>query len=284
LFGDVLKKFINSNLLPIKIGDFFDILVVSFLIYKLMTWIKNTRAWILFKGLITILIIFLLSSYFNLTALYFLISKAFNVGLIAIIILFQPEIRKALEQIGKQKFMTNFNNFNNKNKNENLSKKSIIEITEAIDYMAKKKTGALIVLTKKVPLGDFEQTGIAVDSLISKELIINIFEDKTPLHDGALIISENRIKAASCILPLSQSNLQCELGTRHRAAVGLSEISDAYIFIISEERGKISLAKNGKILLNLEIKELKNIFLNFNSRTDFRAKIKQKLSERKKYK
>ncbi|MDR1150185.1 MAG: diadenylate cyclase CdaA [Clostridiales bacterium] len=273
-----MQNFINYNLLLIRVSDFLDILVVSFLIYKIMLWIKDTRAWILFKGLITILIIFLLSSYFNLSTLYFLISKTFSVGVIAIIVLFQPEIRKALEQIGKQKFI---NAFNSDNKNKNISHKSILEIIKALKHMSERKTGSLIVLTREIPLGDFEQTGIILDSVISHELLINIFEDKTPLHDGAVIINNNKIKSASCILPLSQNIFKHELGTRHRAAIGLSEVSDSYVFIVSEESGEISLARNGKLIKNLDDKNIKNIFANFNLKHNLKKKIKERKYNKK---
>jgi len=246
----------------IKFSDLIDILIVSYGIYKIMSWIKETRAWSLFKGLVVILIIFALSSLFSFSTLYWVISNTFNVGLVAVIVLFQPELRKALEQLGKKKFINSFI------KSENIfglvSEKTIQEIIKAVENLARTKTGALIVLEKEVPLGDFEQTGIIIDAVISSQLLINIFVNKTPLHDGAVIIRNNKIKAATCILPLSQNVTKHEFGTRHRAAIGASEVSDSYVLVVSEERGEISVAHNGKLYKNLDHKAICDILFKIN--------------------
>jgi diadenylate cyclase len=260
----------------IRLEDLLDILIVWYVIYKIMVWIKNTRAWVLFKGLILILSIFLISSVFKLSALYFIISQTFSVGLIAAIVLFQPELRKALEHLGNKDFLKI--NIDSQEDNKRLKNKYVLEIISALKFLAKCKTGALIILTKEIALGELEQSGIFLDAYISQELLKNIFVDKTALHDGAVIIRDNKIKAAACILPLTQNNnnLDHDLGTRHRAALGTSEISDAYIFIVSEERGEISLAKNGKLFLNLDDKSIKNYFNSFNQKSGLRLKYKIK--------
>lgn len=251
-----MNYFFPQPNLIIKFSDVVDIIIVSYIIYKFMLWIKETRAWSLFKGIVVILLIFSFSSLFNFSTLYWLISNTINVGLIAIIIIFQPELRKALEQLGKGKLIS----FSKLDEGHvDVSEESIDEIIKAVKLMAKSRTGALIVLEKEVPLGDFESTGVKLDSVISHQLLLNIFEDKTPLHDGAVIIRNNRLKAAACILPLTQSGTKYDFGTRHRAAIGASETSDANVIVVSEERGEISIAKNGKLNRNLDEKQIRSM-------------------------
>ena len=245
------------DFLFISLNDLVDIFIIACLIYKVILWIKETRAWALFKGVIILLVAFSLASICNLNTIYWLISNAFNVGLLALIVLFQPEIRKALEQLGKGNFL---DAFVKKNDNEqSISDASVNEIIKAAKFMAEKKTGALIVIEREVPLGDFEQTGILIDGIISKQLLINIFEDKTPLHDGAVIIRNNKIKAAA--------------GTRHRAAIGASEVSDAYVIVVSEERGEISIAKSGKLIKNIDERKIRSIFASVNNKSVQRIKL-----------
>lgn len=236
-----------------------------------MLWIKETRAWSLFKGVIVLLIIFAFAGILNFTTLYWIISNTVNVGLIAIIVLFQPEIRKALEQLGKGNFMSAFTK--TEETMQKISSHTINEIIKAAKAMSKTKTGALIVIEREVPVGDFEQSGILIDGFISNQLLVNIFVNKTPLHDGAIIIKNNKIRAAACILPLTQSITSHELGTRHRAAIGASEVSDAYILVVSEESGEISIAKNGKLNKNLDEKQLISIFSSINVETVNKFKI-----------
>lgn len=267
----ILLNFSDWSLSFINISDLLDILIISCLIYKIILWIKETRAWALFKGVIVLLVVFSIASICNLSTVYWLISNAFNVGLLALIVLFQPEIRKALEQLGKGNLLDAFINQNSDE--QNISKKNINEVVKAAKFMAQKKTGALIVIEREVPLGDFEQTGILIDGLISNQLLINIFEDKTPLHDGAVIIRNNKIKAAACILPLSQNVKKHDFGTRHRAAIGASEVSDAYILVVSEERGEISIAKNGKLIKNIDEKQIVGILAGINKRSVKKIKL-----------
>ncbi len=258
-FSYVRNLFINFN-------DIIDILIVSYVIYKIMLWIKETRAWSLFKGVVVVLIIFAISSILNFNTLYWIISNMFNVGIVAVIVLFQPEIRKALEQLGKGNFIKSL--MKTDDTQQKVSNSTINEIIKAAKIMANARTGALIVIEKEVPLGDFEQTGILIDAVISNQLLVNIFENKTPLHDGAVIIRNNKVKAAACILPLSPNVAKHDFGTRHRAAIGASEVSDAYVLVVSEERGEISIAKNGKLHTNLNEKQIRNIFSSINTKSN----------------
>ncbi len=180
----------------------------------------------------------------------------FGVGLMAIIILFQPELRKALEQLGKGKIVSPFSLDHQVVK---ASEATILEIIKAATSLAKAKTGALVLIEQDVALGDHENTGIPIDAVVTSQLLINIFENKTPLHDGAVIIRNNRIAAATCILPLTEDEIGRELGTRHRAAVGASEVSDAFVLVVSEETGTISIAKGGKLFRNLTGADVKKM-------------------------
>ena len=190
----------------------------------------------------------LLSYNLHFYTITWIIERTFSVGVIAVIIIFQPELRKALEQIGASGFSSVTGLLQTKPSDDRLSPQDANEIVEACVKMAEVKTGALIVIERNVSMGDIvSASGVAVDAVISSQLLINIFEDKTPLHDGAVIIRDNRVAAASCILPVTQSEIGQELGTRHRAAVGASEVSDAFIIVVSEETGKISIARDGKL-------------------------------------
>ena len=234
---DNLIRKMNLSTLSIPsvhITDIIDIIIVAIVIYTVIHWIKETRAWSLFRGLMVIALFSLL--------------RTFSVGVIAVIIIFQPELRKALEQIGASGFSSVTGLLQTKSSDDRLSPQDANEIAEACVKMAEVKTGALIVIERNVSMGDIvSASGVAVDAVISSQLLINIFEDKTPLHDGAVIIRDNRVAAASCILPVTQSEIGQELGTRHRAAVGASEVSDAFIIVVSEETGKISIARDGKL-------------------------------------
>lgn len=243
----------------IRISDVVDILIVAIFIYIIMNWIRETRAWSLFKGMIVILILSILSFRLNLYTTYWIIQETFSVGVIAILILFQPEFRKGLEQIGKGSLTKNI--FNSSSQDQIIPKNILDEILTACFIMGKAKTGAIIVVEQKVALGDFEESGIPIDAIVTNQLLINIFENKTPLHDGAVLIRNNRIKRATCILPLTQSEIGLDLGTRHRASVGASEVCDAYIFVVSEETGAVSIAHNGKLYRNLTRKQIEEMFV-----------------------
>ncbi len=242
----------------IRISDVVDILIVAIFIYIILNWIRETRAWSLFKGIMIILILSVLSFRLNLYTTYWIIEQTFSVGIMAILILFQPEFRKGLEQIGKGSLTKNI--FNSNMQDQIIPKNILDEILTACFIMGKAKTGAIIVVEQKVALGDFEESGIPIDAIVTNQLLINIFENKTPLHDGAVLIRNNRIKRATCILPLTQSEIGLDLGTRHRASVGASEVSDAYIFVVSEETGAVSIAHNGKLYRNLTRQQIEDMF------------------------
>ena len=236
-----------------------EILIISFLIYHILIWIKNTRAWALLKGLAFILVFWLVAAYFHMNTILWLGSNILGYVVTALIIVMQPELRKALEELGNKEIISNVLPFSGTKRSEgSFSERTINEIAKACVEMGKVKTGALIVIECKSPLGDFERTGIDVDGLVTSQLLINIFEHNTPLHDGAVIVRGNRVASATCYLPLSDSlSLSKELGTRHRAGVGISEAVDSLTVIVSEETGKISVAYEGGLERGLNAEELK---------------------------
>ncbi len=254
---DVFNKFDFSSIVTMRLTDILDILIVAVLAYWVIVWVRETRAWFLLKGILVLVLIRLFSNIFNLYTVSWIIEKTLSVGIIAILILFQPEFRKALENLGKGSLVTNlFSSEKNMNK---LDERNADEIVDAAERMAKEKTGALIVVGNNVPVGDFEERGITIDAKVSSQLLTNIFVNKAPLHDGAVTIRNNRIAAAACILPLTHAELNSDLGTRHRAAVGASEVSDAYVVVVSEETGKISVAHEGRLRRGIKGKELKEV-------------------------
>lgn len=229
--------------------DALDILVVAFLIYEILIWIRKTRGWMLFKGIFIVLVVWLVAAALNLNMVVWVFERAFSVGILALIIIFQPELRRALEKLGTGSVLNNMVGYNSNDVNE----KTFSAMAESMNAMAAVKTGALIAIEQQVALGEYEQTGIPIDAEISAQLLINIFEKNTPLHDGAVIIRGNRVLAATCYLPLSEnSEISKELGTRHRAALGLSEVSDAKVFVVSEETGAISMASGGQIYRDID--------------------------------
>ena len=228
--------------------DVLDILIVSILFYQIVKWIKTTRAWVLLKGIILLLCIALAAYLLQLHTITFILANTMSVGITAVLIVFQPELRSALEQLGRKNWIANIFSTDTDQVKEGYTARTLQEIYRAAIEMGKVKTGALIVIEREVMLGEYERTGIPIDGKVSSQLLINIFEHNTPLHDGAVIIRNNRIVSATCYLPLSDSvEIGKELGTRHRAAVGISEVSDSITVIVSEETGDISIAVNGKI-------------------------------------
>lgn len=227
-----------------------DISIVSYVIYKLIQLVKETRAWQLIKGIIVILIVAFLSEMLQLRTLAYLLNRTIEIAGFALVVLFQPELRRGLEQIGR----SNFKDFFNFEDNTDLihTTFTIEEIVKAATELSRTKTGALIVVERQTKLGEIINTGTKLDSSVSSELIVNIFTPKTPLHDGALIVRDNKLKSAACFLPLTDNpNLSKELGTRHRAALGITEVSDCISVVVSEETGKISYALNGGLTRNL---------------------------------
>ena len=241
------------------ITDILDILLVAYIIYKIIFWIKETRAWVLFKGILVIFALAAVATLLKLNTILWILSNTISVGIIAVIVVFQPELRKALEQLGKGKFFSYFTRGTDET-DDKATQRTVDEIVKAADKMGSVKTGALILIEQEVPLGDLERTGIPIDAIVSSQLLINIFEHNTPLHDGAVIVRRKRVAAATCFLPLTDSNeISMELGTRHRAAIGASEVSDAYVSVVSEETGAISLARGGVLYRNLTPEQLRNM-------------------------
>lgn len=236
---------LSQILLPtIQLTDILDIVAVAALIYLVLIWIRKTRGWMLFRGIAIVLGAWIVAMILNLNMVELVFNKLFNIGILAIIVIFQPELRRALERLGTSRVFNNLFGY----KDNTVNKKTADALTEAMVNMASTKTGALIAVEQKVALGEYEQTGIPIDAEISSGLLINIFVKNTPLHDGAVIIRQNRVLAATCYLPLSENNdISKDLGTRHRAALGLSEVSDAKVFIVSEETGAMSMASQGEL-------------------------------------
>ncbi|MEC1180331.1 diadenylate cyclase CdaA [Metasolibacillus meyeri] len=233
------------------IFGFIDVLVVWYVIYKLLGLIQGTKAVQLLKGIFVIVIAKIATSLFGLSTLDYLLKQVIEWGFLAIIIIFQPEIRRALEQLGRGKLFQR-----SANQQDEEQTRLIEAMKKSVSYMAKRRIGALISIEKETGLTEYIETGIAMDATVSSELLINIFIPNTPLHDGAVIMQKDKIAAAACYLPLSESPfISKELGTRHRAALGLSEVTDAITIVVSEETGAISLTVNGNLHRNLAIEE-----------------------------
>lgn len=255
---DYVKDF-STYRTTISAGDILEILIIAFLVYYILAWMKTTRAWQLLKGLIVICVVLLLAFVMDMTTILWLAENLLSFAVIAIVVVMQPELRHALEQLGKKNFLPS-GMFSDASKREQelFSEKTINEIVKASYEMGRARTGALIVIEQNESLRDYERTGIEVDGIVTSQLLINIFEHNTPLHDGAVIIRGNRITSATCYLPLSDNlDLSKELGTRHRAGVGISEATDSLTVIVSEETGKVSVAYEGRLERGLSSEELK---------------------------
>ncbi len=255
---DKLMEILSSLNIEQDIGvnNIIDVLIVSFVIYKVLILVKETRAEQLIKGIIILLVALKFSEWANLVVIHFLLKNTVTIGAVALIIVFQPELRKALEYLGRSKFIKqSFAEFMDENVEDHIH-----ELIEAVSALSRTKTGALIVLEQEAPLLDIAATGTRLDSRISAELVQNVFFPNSPLHDGAMIIRKGRIEAAGCILPLSDNHfISKELGTRHRAALGLVETTDAFVLIVSEETGTISMARQGKLHRHLDGKILEKL-------------------------
>ena len=254
------KAYIYLNLPKITMTDVVEILIITFLFYYMLVWIKNTRAWVLLKGIMVILLFVLVAAVFQMNTIIWIAKNTLSVAITAIVIIFQPEIRKALENLGQKNFLTSFFTFDfSKGEIAKFTDKTINELVKACYEMGKVKTGALIVIEDEIVLSEYERTGIAVDGILTSQLLINIFEKNTPLHDGAVIVRGDRVVSATCYLPLTDSlSISKDLGTRHRAAVGISEVSDSLTIVVSEETGKVSIAMGGELYRNVDAEFLKN--------------------------
>lgn len=246
-----VKLKLSQISLPVSFGviDIVQILLIAIFVYYLMVWVKSTRAYMLLKGVLLVILFLILASVFHMDTILWICKQLSVVAITGVIVIFQPELRRVLEQLGEKKMLSTLIPFDTgKTVDDRISDRTIGELIHAVYAMGEVKTGALIVVEQNIVLKEYEKTGIAIDSAISSQLLINIFEHNTPLHDGAVIVRNDRIVAATCYLPLSDNlDLNKSLGTRHRAGVGISEVSDALTIIVSEETGKVSYTMGGKI-------------------------------------
>lgn len=266
-FEEFSQRYFNNTLANFASSPFnvvttiLDVLIVIFFIYKATKMIKDTRAWQLIKGILVLIVITLLSGFFKLNIVNFVLTSIMSYGFIMLIIVFQPELRRALEQLGTTRKFSRWFGLDDKDLNAK-KKENIYKIAIAAVELAKQKKGALIVIEREIKIQDIISTGIIMNSEISPQLLVNIFEPNTPLHDGAVVISDNKIAAASCMLPLADDkDIARELGTRHRAAIGTSKESDAMVVVVSEETGKLSIAKDGTLIADVREDVLKKILI-----------------------
>ncbi len=237
--------------------DIVEILIISFLVYHIMLWMKSTKGWFLMKGIGIILIFILLAIVFNMNTILWIVENVLSLAVIAVVVVLQPELRRALEELGRKNLISSLVFFE-KTTTERFSDKTLNDLVKASFEMGKVKTGALMVIEQNVSLTEYERTGIEVDGVLTSQLLINIFEHNTPLHDGAVIIRGNRVVSATCYLPLSDNmQISKELGTRHRAGMGISEVTDSLTIIVSEETGHVSVAYEGNLYRNLDANGLR---------------------------
>jgi diadenylate cyclase len=250
---------VNNLVAGIGFSDIVDILIITFIIYKLIGFVRSSRAEQLGKGLLFLVALSLISDWLHFYTVHWVISNVLNVGLIALIVVFQPELRRALEYIGRGRFGSRQFSMDRVRITENVDM-----IVRAIDYFSQKKEGALIVIERETALSDIAETGTILDCELSEATLENIFYKGAPLHDGAVILRSDRILAAACVLPLTENpNLSKDLGTRHRAGIGISEVSDAIVLIVSEETGIISMAMDGKLSRFLDLKTVEKTLLGY---------------------
>lgn len=255
-------NYINALTMPsMGIRDVVEIIIISVIVYQVIKWIQLTRAWTLFKGIMVLLLFSLFAAVFELSTISWLLRNAFGIGIMAAVVIFQPELRRALEQLGRQNLFRGIIGGDYSSPlADRMDENTVREIVRASYEMGMARTGALIVIEQAVALGEYERTGIKVDGLVSSQLLINIFEHNTPLHDGAVIVRGGRIVSATCYLPLTDRlDIGKELGTRHRAAVGISEVSDSLTIVVSEETGFVSVAKEGTLERNVDEQTLTEI-------------------------
>ncbi len=256
-----LNDYFGISIPKLQVIDVVEMIIIAFFIYQILKWIKSTRAWMLFKGIIMVLVFFLIAGLLHMSTILWLGEKLVSVGMVALVVVFQPELRKALEQLGRKNIFHVLFSFSfNKSGEARFSDKTVNEIVKACYEMGAVKTGALIVVEQEEHLNEYIRTGIMVDAVLTRQLLINIFEKNTPLHDGAVIVRGDRVIAATCYLPLTDNlELSKDLGTRHRAAVGISEVSDALTIVVSEETGQISVTMNGVLRRDLTPEELTEV-------------------------
>lgn len=259
--NNFVQDYLSKIYIPrIQWTDIIEIIIIAVVMYNILVWIMNTKAWALLKGIVVVILFAVVAYILNLKTILWIAGKTISVGVIALVIIFQPELRRALEQLGRKKLVAGFINFgDNKGKDERFSDKTASEIARAAFEMGAVRTGALMVIEQDMVLEEYVKTGIMVDGLVTSQLLINIFEHNTPLHDGAVIIRGDRIVSATCYLPLSDNvGLSKALGTRHRAGVGISEATDSLTIIVSEETGKVSVAVGGELIHDIDEESLKS--------------------------
>ncbi len=258
-----IRDFVNLNInLPtVTVIDIIEIVLIAVFFYEVLVLIKDTRAWMLFRGILVIVAFFLIAALLEMNTILWLGGHLLSAGVIALVVVFQPELRAALEQLGRNNLWSALTNLRNvRSESKRFDDRIAADIAKASFEMAAVKTGALIVIEREVRLTEYVRTGIALDSLISRQLLINIFEKNTPLHDGAVILRGDRVVAATCYLPLSDNAmLSKDLGTRHRAAVGISEVCDAMTIVVSEETGNVSVAEQGHLYRNVSMEQLEEL-------------------------
>ena len=257
--ADFIEKYGIGLYIPkVHVTDVIEVLILTFLIYQIIVWIKNTKAWMLLRGIIVLAGFILLAAIFKMHTILFIARNSLTVMATAAIVVFQPELRRALEKLGEKQFLTSVVPFE-QNREIRFSEETRENIIRACFAMGKVKTGALIVVEQAIRLTEYESTGIQMDCLVSSQVLENIFEHNTPLHDGAIIIRGDRIVSATCYLPLSDNvRISKDLGTRHRAALGMSEVCDALVIVVSEETGLVSVASGGRLLRAINAEELRS--------------------------
>ena len=285
-FLTILQNYLNQINMPnLRWTDIVEILILTFLIYHILLWIKNTRAWSLLKGLLVVGAFVALAALFNMSTILWIVQHVTGLAVTAIVILLQPELRSAMEELGQTNILSSLFNLDNQRTPEGrFSDQTITEIIRATMQMSRVRTGALIVIEQTTPLHEYVRTGIDMDALVTSQLLINIFEKNTPLHDGAVIIRKNRVVAATCYLPLSENRMDKNLGTRHRAAVGISEVTDSLTIIVSEETGGISLAYRGSLTQDVSEEYLREMLVTVQNKEIQEEKHARLLSRRGKEK
>lgn len=258
--GNLIETLSRLAFPKIGIIDIIQIALIAFFVYQFMVWIKYTHAYTLLKGILVVLLFILIAYIFRMNTILWIFSNLASTLIVGVIVIFQPELRKVLEQLGQKRIMASLIPFDaGKEVKERFTDKTISELVKACFDMGEVKTGALIVIEQNELLTDYIRTGINLDAILTSQLLINIFEHNTPLHDGAVIVRENRIVAATCYLPLSDNmELSKQLGTRHRAGVGISEQTDSVTIIVSEETGQVSVAQGGKLTRSVNSAKLRN--------------------------
>ncbi len=244
-FSNTIERFTSSVYFPkVTLIDVLEVLILTLLIYYIAVWIRNTKAWMLLRGILVLAVFFLIATILQMNTILYIFRNLVTILAIAAVVVFQPELRRGLEKLGEQRFVPTFE----QRSKERFSDETLDSIVDACYNMSRVKTGALIVVEQAIQLTEYESTGIHMDCMVSMQVLMNIFEHNTPLHDGAIIIRGDRIVSATCYLPLTDNtDLSKDLGTRHRAAVGMSEVSDALVIVVSEETGAVSVAEGGRL-------------------------------------